>query len=468
MFSITRPFPVAVTAHLPLYSSDHAALPVIFFQDPESEESKVCTDAIIWASRLSTALGTVSVRQHITTVCRFMNFYHLYSHGQTMSVQDQTISIFAYLDFRGTGTKYLSPDHPLHPLNWDGVAKTTISSEFKHLIRYFQFLESYSGPDSKTLDRRLFRLPKSEVKNLREKTNDFFIHLANYRNFWADLRADDNIGIPKRFRPTSRKNSFRNFPPEEEIKLIIRAETNPVFKAIWILLAYGASHRISEILNIWQVDVLPSSYNKEFFGIPPDGFQLVLIAHPNESRWLGDFSTNKTTRMQHLLNQYGFRPRPERSSSDPLYAGFKTKKLLTEYLIAKTWWLNKEAALAFNECATEIQAFHLRHRTSRKHPYFFVNMFANDGRLGEPLTMKRISSAWVDACRRVGIKPNERGRNLHGLRHFAKSYMDELQLNASCIQTIRGDHSITSQDEYGQCAKTISKALTNMKQTEDK
>tara|TARA_R110002050_G_scaffold259366_1_gene398764 strand:- start:1997 stop:3433 length:1437 start_codon:yes stop_codon:yes gene_type:complete len=464
LYYMPSPFPIAVTAHLPLHSRDHTALPVIFLQDPQSGESEICMEVVKWASELSAELGTVSVGQHIITVCRFMNFFRLYSQGQSLSIKDQTISIFAYLDFRGTGTKYLETDHLLYPLNWNGVAKTTVSSEFNYLIRYFRFLESHSGADAKILDRHLFLLPEREVISLQKKSNDLFIHLANQRQYWADLRADDPIRVPQRFRPTNKQNGFRPFPPEEEIKRIITTERNPVFKAIWILLAYGASHRISEVLNIWQADILPSSYNKELFGLPADGLPLVLIAHPNQSKWLGDFSTKKTTRMEHLLRTYGFPPRSDRSSADPLYAGFKTKKLSGNFLIAKTWWLNEDAALAFENCVDKIRAFHLRHRTSRKHPYFFVNMYAKDHRLGEPLTMNRVSQAWVHACERAGVKPHTRGRNLHGLRHFSKFYMTEMGLSSSIIQIIRGDHSILSQDEYGQCSTAVNRALTEMAQ----
>jgi integrase len=458
-------FPIAVTAHLPLHSRNHTALPVIFLQDPQSGESEICMEIVRWASELSTELGTVSVGQHINTVCRFMNFFRLYSQGQSLSVKDQTISIFAYLDFRGTGTKYLESDHLMYPLNWNGVAKTTVSSEFKYLIRYFRFLESYSGDHAKILKRHFFLLPEREVSNLQKKSNDLFIHLATQRQFWADLRDDGPIRSPKRFRPTNKQNGFRPFPPEDEIKRIIAAESNPVFKAIWILLAYGASHRISEVLNIWQADILPSSYNKELFGLPADGLPLVLIAHPSQSKWLGDFNTKKTTRLEHLLKTYGIPPRSDRSSADPLYAGFKTKTLSGDFLIAKTWWLNEDAALAFEDCVDKISAFHLRHRTSRKHPYFFINMYAKDDRIGEPVTMKRITRAWVHACKRVGIAPHVRGRNIHGLRHFTKSYMGEIGLSRSIIQYIRGDHSIQSQDEYGRCAIEVNQALTQIAET---
>lgn len=460
---MAHPFPVAMTANLPFVSVSHAALPVIFIQNPETGEATLCRHTVKWASGLSESQGPISVRQHIATVCRFTNFYHLFSYGQSLSIHDQTMSLWSYMDFRGTGTKYLDENHLLYPLLWDGVAKTTISSEFKHLIRYFTFLETYTGPDAQFLDRTLFRLPKAQVQDLKDSTDDFFAHLASHRDYWRDLRENENLRPPAKFRVPPRRKGFKPFPPEEEILEIIAGEKNPTFKAIWLLLAYGASHRISEVLNLWQVDILPSSYNREFFGLAPDGFPLVLIADPSNSSWLGDFNSGRVNRAQYLLSEYGLRPRPERSANDPLFSGFKTKKVYGEYQVAKTWWLNENAASAFSECAAEIQNFHLRHRTSRKHPYFFVNMFARDDRLGEPLTKKRIQAAWADACRRVGITPHVRGRNIHGLRHFTKYYMEELQLSPSDIQIMRGDHSIASQDEYGQCAAKVSKALERLK-----
>lgn len=462
---MTQPFPVAMTANLPFVSEAHAALPVIFVQDPKTGETTLCRHAVKWASQLSESQGPISVRKHVATVCRFMNFYHLFSDGQTLSIHDQTMSIWSCMDFRGTGTKHLDENNLLYPLLWDGVAKTTISSEFKYLIRYFTFLETYTGPDAQILDRSLFRLPKTEVQELKDSTNDFFVHLARHREYWRDLRENENLRPPKRFKVPPRLKGFRSFPPEEEITEIIAGEKNPVFKAIWLLLSYGASHRISEVLNIWQADILPSSYNREFFGLAPDGFPLVLIADPSNSTWLGDFNSRRVNRAQYLLTEYGCRPRSERSDRDPLFAGFKTKRVYGEYHVAKTWWLNEDAASAFSECAAEIQEFHLRHRTSRKHPYFFVNMFDRGDRLGEPLTQNRIEKAWNYACKRVGITPHVRGRNIHGLRHFTKYYMEELQLSPSNIQIMRGDHSVESQDEYGQCAAKVSRALTNKKNT---
>lgn len=460
---MARSHPVAVTVTIPLASVSHDALPVILMHDAETGETTLCRHAVKWATQLSESQGTISVRQHIATICRFINFYHLFSDGRRLSIHEQTMSIWSYMDFRGIGTKHLDEDNPLYPLLWDAVARTTISTEFTHLIRYFTFLETYTGQDAKILERKLFRLSKAKTRELRDSSNDFYLHLARHREYWQDLRENTDLRPPKKFTAPSRAKGFRPFPPEEEIIAIIASEKNPVFKAIWLLLSYGASHRVSEVLNIWQADILPSSYNREFFGLTPDGFPLVLIAHPSDSTWLGDFSNRRINRAQYLLKEYGLKPRPERSDKDPLFAGFKTKKLYGEHHVAKTWWLNEKAAKAFSDCASEIQDFHLRLRTSRKHPYFFVNMFARDDRLGEPVTQNRIEKAWQDACKRAGVKPNVRGRNLHGLRHFTKYYMEHLQLSPSDIQIMRGDHSIDSQNDYGQCAVKVSSALSNLK-----
>lgn len=461
---MTQSFPVAVTTSLPLTGPGHSALPVIFIEDPADGSGSLCLDVVEWASQMSAGhLGSVSVGKHVATVCKFINFYHLYSRDQELvSVHDQTVSIFAYLDFRITGTRHLSIDHTLSPLRWEGCAKSTVRAEFRHLSRYFSFLEKYAGNDAQALNHKLFRLSSRDVKALREQSDrDFFQHLAAHRKFWADLREGDPQ-LPRRFRPTNREVGFRPFPDEVEVQQIIQAERNPVFRAIWILLAYGASHRISEVLQIWQDDILPSYYNREFFGSPPDDMPLVLISHPTESTWLGSSNQKRQTRQTYLLNEYGIQPRAMLSANDPLYAGFKTKRVYGLHKTAKTWWLNADAAAEFDGCVREIQAFHIRFRTSRKHPYFFVNMFASDGSRGEPIKMKRIESAWVAACKRVGVAPYKRGRNIHGLRHFTKYYAEQLGIPPSMIQIMRGDNSQASQDDYGQCALTVRQALETL------
>lgn len=466
---MTNSFPVAATTHLPITGIGHSALPVIFVQNEKTGGIELFTEALEWASVLSAHLKTISVRKHVTTLCNFVNFYNLYSEGQDMSVNAQSMSVLAYLDFRISGTEHLDLDNPLHPLGWRGCAKTSVRTEFKYLTRFFRWLEEHIGDGAKTIDQRLFRLPQKSIQKFHSlDKRDFFLHLSSHRKHWEDLTTDDSLLMPRRFKPAGRENGFRPFPPAEEIRAIIAAEQNPAFKALWLLQSYGASHRVSEVLNIWQEDILPPSYSKEFFGLPSNGLPVVLIAHPSESTWLGHFTSGKTNRLQYLLTKYNFRPRSERDSSDPLYAGYKGKRVFGLHKTANTWWLNPDAAVAFQACVDEIEAFHRRNKTSVSHPYFFVNMFAKDYRRGEPITKKRIESAWEAACKRVGLQAHDRGRNIHGLRHFQKWLAEQMGIPKSQIQIIRGDNSAASQDEYGICASTVAIALqaTNNKQTE--
>lgn len=456
-------FPIATTANLPISGVGHASLPVIFLEDTNTKAVEPLLDALKWASALSVELKSISVQKHIVTLCNFINFYHLFNEGKEINLEEQTYTVLAYIDFRITGTTFLNRDHPLHKLNWAGVSKATASTEFRYIIRFLQFLEDTTGHDTKSVDAKRYKLTKLSLNNLQSLSErDFFIHLSQYRKFWEENFPNNEVKDMRFMKPAKRISGHRLFPTEEEVLAIIGAESNPVFKAIWLLQSYGASHRISEVLNIWQEDILPDSYSELFFGIKNSIHPTVVIAHPSESTWLGNPKSNRKTRMQHLLEKYGIVPRSERSANDPLYSGFKSKLLYGTHLTANTWWLRPEAAELFRECVVEIESFHRHNRTSKYHPYFFVNMYAKNEYYGEPLKKSRIESAWVSCCKRVGINPHQGGRNIHGLRHFQMSLLNNLQIPPEQIRLIRGDSSVRSQEDYGISAKSLSNALQNM------
>lgn len=457
---MTTSFPIAATAHLPIAGVGHSTLPVIFVEDVRTKAVEPLYEGINWASALSVQLKSISVHKHLTTLCNFINFYHLFNDGQSISLEQQTYTLLAYIDFRTTGTNFLDHSHPLRRLNWDGVAKSTASVEFKYLLRFFEFLEHTTEGESTSLEIKRYKISSSKLEKLKSLGDrDFFIHLSQAREQWEDVYPNSDKMSLNLIRSTNRTTGHRQYPSEEEIHALISAEKNPVFKAIWLLQSYGASHRISETLNIWQEDILPPNYTEYFFGIKNQSLPTVLIAHPSESTWLGKPHSKKTTRMQHLLQKYGIKPRPERSSNDPLYAGFKAKMMYGTHLTANTWWLNNRAAELFQECVEEIEFFHRHNRTSRIHPYFFINMHAKDESQGNPVTKNRIEKAWKSACKRVGIPPHHNGRNIHGMRHFQKSLLNSLGIPPDQIQIIRGDTSIKSQEDYGICAKSLKAAL---------
>lgn len=452
-------FPVATEVTLPIQGDGHLFLPVLLQQ--MGGNVFIDRQALLWSRELTLAFTFPSIQQRIKTITRFKNFYALFTAEQNLSIEEQTHAIYAFVNWRLAGTTSLSPEEQLSKLGWKPIQKETARNEFRHIVEYFLFLSEHCQ-GTRFVEFNTLNIPSLLLRKMKELDNqDFFVHLKRARDYWADY-SPTIPKVPAWARPDSNRSQFRPFATLEEVRAIIIAERNPAFRAVWIAAAFG-SHRISEILNVWQVDVLPGSYRREFFGPGMnDETTLLLLAHPSESTYIDQVGSNKfVTRKEFLRMQYNLNPRNLLPERDPLRAGWKSKLLIGHQKTANTFWLDHSAESAFSECVEEIQRFHLLHRTSRKHPYFFVNMFSSDDTFGQPLRMARIQKAWVAACKRVGIQPHVRGRNIHGLRHFAKWVAEnELKLNQSDIQIIRGDKSISSQNDYARCAQTVHQFLS--------
>ncbi len=452
-------FPVATEVTLPIRGNGHQFLPVLLQQ--VGNDVFVDRPALLWSRELTLALSLPSIQQRIKTITRFKNFYALFSAGQSFNIEEQTHSIYAYLDWRLAGTVSLSPDRRLSKLGWRPVQKETARNEFRHIVEYFIFLSKYNN-DSRFVQFETLSIPSRLLKKIMsDNHDDFFKHLKFSRDYWAD-HSPDNPQVPLWGRPDSGRSGYRPFPTWEEVREIISAEKNPIFRAVWIAAAFG-SHRISELLNVWQIDVLPGSYRTEFFEPNMNSdMVLLLLAHPSESTYVDQpGEKNAGTRQKALETRYNLTPRNLLPERHPLRSGWKSKLFTGFQKTANTFWLDQSAEAAFTECAKEIKRFHLLRQTSRYHPYFFVNMYSKDDTFGEPLRMARIQKAWVAACKRVGVQPHVRGRNIHGLRHFAKWFAEsELKLSQSNIQIIRGDRSINSQNEYARCALSVNEVMS--------
>ncbi|MBY6117185.1 hypothetical protein KUW09_23515 [Mameliella alba] len=426
----------------------------------------VVLDKIIlrWTLERAQTLKLSTVSRGVKSLCKLINFISLRQPGGAKSIDEQSAHVFSFVDYRLSGTLHLSNQDPLKKLNWPSVRRATAKNEFNDIVEFFFFLERNGFQSTKIFSNRLRALPQSSLssfRNARASSRDMLNHLAKAREFWASHHTTSTRQMPTRGRTASEVKTFRPYPPRSEVDAIIEAEQNPTFRAIWLVLAYGGSHRVSEILNLWQCDVLPSHYRQEFFGFAPreDG-PLVLIAHPAESTYLGHFeNSQKRTRENFLRAKYDLKPRNKLSENDKLYAGFKSKALFGSHKTADTFWLDLGAAYQFHHCANEIRRFHSSNRTSRFHPYFFVNTMSKDASYGMPLKKGRLDVAWQAACRRVGVEPNRRGRNIQGLRHYSKALAEKLKFTPRQIQLMRGDLSIASQDDYGADLSGLRDAL---------
>ncbi|KZL23312.1 hypothetical protein [Pseudovibrio sp. WM33] len=458
--------PIATVIDIPV-SGVHGVsfLPVIIIA-----EQGIFTEALSYVQDYSLGLKGRSLRARADTIARFLNFWNLFVGNEQLSIDEQTNVVLAYVDFRINGTFELSEDHPLADLRWSPVQKEHARNEFKYITEFFSYMESsFNGDGSaKLFDNAKLSFSSTKKKHLETYSQmaqkDFFAHLGKSRRFWAEIR-EDGFTLPQWVRSATTRAAFRPFPTLDEVTALILSERNVTFKAIWIALAFG-SHRISEVLHAWQCDVLPANERAKFFG--PTGANdqiLFLLAHPSESTYTNGTTTRGVTREQYLRAHYNRLPRTMLADRDNNRIGWKTKTLIGAAKVTDTFWLNPEAAQLFEGCIAELQKFHLHNRTSRKHPYLFVNTGARDENFGEPVKYKRAAKALGDAYLRIGLVPGTNGRNLHGFRHFAKWYAaDVLGLPPQQIQVIRGDASIHSQDEYGKNVRQLHEAMTQKTQ----
>jgi integrase len=356
-------------------------------------------------------------------------------------------------------------------LNWRALSYYPLKDEFVTISRYLRFCSTTWGYINLNPER--FHVSGNDplikrmlaVEKLQER--DFFVHLSAAREWWQQQYGDTDLKLPLISKAPPKAKTFRKFPMTEEIWAVIKAETNPIYKCLWLAGAFGGL-RISEQLNAWQVDILPGSSREHFFDqrtMGPTNTILFLRADPIESRYIDHPGRKGPTRRQHLNDHYHRLPRSQLPASDPLHAGWKGTVYSGEFLSHQVFWIDDHAAALFAECATEIRQFHRHHQTSKKHPWFYVNIADPTGKYrGDPVKISRVETAFEDAFLRVGLKPHAWGRNIHGLRHHYKWFAKEqLGIEPEHIQVMMGHRRIQSQDEYGNNARTTNELLSAAK-----
>lgn len=461
--------PYTVVRLLPLLDFGvHNYLPVLFIEGITGEVTP-SREVMVWAKASLAGYSLSKVDHDVRVLARFIDFYRLWFHGRSLDDGDLDYLVYAYLVQRYAGTLDAEGRCSLHGLNWRPLSYVSLKSEFVALSRYLRFCATTWGFID--LNPNLFRtsIDDPPVKRMRDLENrrdeDFFVHLGAAREWWQQRYADTDLKLPPIARSPQKPQKFRNFPTNDEVWAIIDAETNPIFRSLWLIGAFGGI-RISEQLNMWQVDILPGSSREHFFTestIGSTNTLLVLRADPNESRYIDHPGTKGPTRRQHLWERYTTLPRTSLPRSDPMYAGWKGTVYSGEFLTHQVFWIDEHAADLFAECAVEIRRFHRHHETSRRHPWYYVNISDPTGEYrGDPMKIGRVERAFEDACMRVGLKPHTWGRNLHGLRHHYKAFAEEqLNIPPEHIQVMLGHRRIESQNEYGKNARSTNQALSS-------
>lgn len=437
--------------------------PALFVEDARGQVA-LDEGALSWARSELTRREGRGITTNLRVLGRLHDFHQVAWQGEPITAEDRRAFIWCYLDARYHGTN----ERPaLSALQWKPICYATVRGEFRTIIRYHEFRNS-SGAwnrDGFSSSDHLTDLTKRLRSESRERRTSFLDHLATSRARWNQL-FDDGYSMPdlkvrEQPRGSSAFSLTRTIDLEEAI-LIIKHEKNPFYRAMWTLAAFGGP-RVSEMLHMWQCDVLPPSTGRHALGRNQDSL-FVVIAEPSESRYIGDFTRSGPTRLQHLAERYGLQPRHHLRGYRRV--GWKHPLMTnTDLLFAEVFWCAEDMAADFAESMAKIRHFHTQNRTSQRHPYLFVNMHRGKS-FGEPISYNKAREAFARACRRVGLEPAVNGRRIHGLRHVYKAQLDRLNVDRRHIQIAMRHKSAESQDDYGRTAQELRAVLTERLQWE--
>lgn len=422
---------------------------------------------LLWSKNLaSSGRSSASISRALKTIGRFAEYVDRVHGVAGLDAETLTLAIYAFVAYRVGDRRPEDPDLQALPA-WPPISAEVAWAEYRTLSRYF----AHTGSADVKIATMWGTQPTPEfgtsaLAYQQQGSRDFFVHLAPHRERWRRMmvRDDDVVSRPAHpIRPPMPKaKSIGNVMSRDEVDAIIRAERNPMIRALWVLLAFGGV-RISEALNIWQCDVMPGSQSRYFGDLDATGLPFVLLVDPREGRFVGDIRTPGSSRRDILMKQWGLLPRPDLPSDHPERAGWKSMLLTSgEWKASWIYWIDNRMAEAFAALTSEIRAFHRRYDTAARHPYFFVNM-SREANMGGVLKYKNAAKFFDRSCLRAGFEPHRFRRNIHGFRHFYKRVaLNEFKLSPATIQIMLHHRSIDSQKAYGQRAADVSAELAKV------
>lgn len=447
-------------------------LPVVFIcrrgQSPQVFKAAV---EFVWLE--SNKISSSTLRIEIAAVTRLLNFVSAYFYMYPFRKEHFEDFVTHFVSTRVTGTLDEDMRCRYGSLNWRKVVPQTARMELLYILKFMDFCAERSGEFSVSglfrvkLDKTTFAKQK-EMKD--ESANDFLAHLIGSREYWKKIRGEEETRLPDITPKVLKKpKSYARTPSVAEVVAIIRATPNPVYKAIFILAAFGGL-RISEIVNLWVCDVMPGDYYSKFFSDPLAegiGECMVLRCHPVHSTYCGKINEFGISRAEFLRTLFDLKPRPLLSSQDRLYAGWKGTISTGAGLVHPVFWTDPEAPQLFHDCYQSILKVNRHIEADKRHPYLFINIADRSIRsLGLPTTIESAQRAFHRSCARTDLTYGLEGLTIHGLRHFYKWYAtDQLKIKPHHVQIMMGHESVRSQDDYGVRVSEIGERVLEARRT---
>lgn len=441
-------------------------LPILAVRFPGG--AVVIPDEVLSWSRHLAERGTRSfdIRRRLNSIGRLHEFGQTVAADQVEQPGAMDLIVWEYLRSR--------VETPVDPglrqfQHWQPVQYDVVRTEFRDLVDFSRYCANYSGPTS--LMGSAFKTSAAIWAKVDRAlpADRLLVHLEAQRARWHARFGGDSPTPPSKLKRLTatlgrKKSSLDTTLSIKAINAIIDRESNLIFKALWIELAY-AGPRLSEALNQWRCDVLDASFSKRLFNSEVEG-PLLIFAHPAHSLYTGSFGETVRTRKEVLKDRYGLVPRPD-AASRKQRAGWKGMSVFNPYLqITHGTWTCSNRAAEFSELVADILDIHASLRTDAVHPYLYINS-KNAAFLGDPLKVGNVEEAFDRACARAGVTPHGPGAHLHGLRHFYRWYArSELGLSEEIVQLMMRQKSITSQREYGRRSQDIHDAMDRLNSRE--
>lgn len=441
-------------------------VPLLLICSPSGEVAPLYELLQLSINLLETSYGFDEVRALNATIGRYVDLYATAFQWAKVEAADLVRLSYLYADYRLHGSVDASGDD-VSRLGWEPVKWSTFENDLRHLKTYSEWCSGEYGYIPLLPTVHVPAEPNApSVKAFTElaamaraKRRDFMVHLAAHREKWKKLLPQLQRPRISPRRQQKRRRGLDEALEESFVRDLIEQERNPTYRALWIMAAWGGV-RISEQLNQWVCDVMPGRARAKFFkGDPDDRTPLVLIACPWESTWCGSYASRKISRTKYLEQNYGLIPRPELGlpASSPQaewvgHSGFKGIAFHNqERLVSQVFWLDEAMASEYGVLAQQMIDFHGRHNVSARHPWLWV---VSDRRkpdqIGNPIKNSSVESAFARACKRLGVRANDGGRSIHGLRHFYKVYAQlTLGVNDEIIQFLMHHRSPESHYAYG-------------------
>lgn len=433
-------------------------LPTLIVDGPDGT-ARVVPEVVAFMQAMVTRGESLDKLRGIATILALLHDYMVATRAwEPIPPHDLPDVIGGFIRLRRTGGGVRPGGDP-----WIPVKRQTVDRD-RHYIRLFSEFcaERYGhfpvvplGECSFGKDGEGYR---GVMRRLSRERGMLLAHVAGSRPATVPL-----VGLSE--RTVRRRSSARAHMPKSLIEDLIQATPSLTQRMAFVQATFGGQ-RISEILNLWRCDVLPGRLRPVLF--PDDvatDVPLVVLAHPSQSRYVGDSRPGTADRLQHLARAYSLKPR-NLLEGEPMEAGWKGMLMDNEDLLAsQVFWVDRAWARIFHEMFQQLRDRVLPtvpDAVRRGHPYLIVNDAPGRVEFGQPMKMSNIRKAFDRALGRLGVDAERYHQGVHGLRHAYKAMLEGLGMSPEEVRKAMHHVSVGSQKSYGETTARLNERMTTL------